>query len=201
MSGGRTETKRRSSRAPLKAKQGAVTARARRWRAMRRAVVGEGAGPVTVRIFAPDFAGCDESEAAQAVTAALAEIDPASEIARVVLPAGFGKLPTVILEDDWTDRHVTKIHASATKWAASFRRAMDRRFKRMRVIVGLDADVVWPNGDECLAVQTLAVIGARGLEALVWKSLPLQGESLVPGGDGCSAFRGLVDRNHARVEL
>jgi hypothetical protein len=133
------------------------------------------------------------------VTAALNDI--ALGIAQVVLPAGFGSLPAVTLEDDWTHLHVSEVRANARRWAEDFRRAMDRRFAKVTVIVGLDAEVEWQGHGACVAVQTLAVIGSRGLEALGWKSLPASGEYLVAGGDGDRTPRGLVERNDVVVDF
>lgn len=122
-------------------------------------------------------------------------------IAHVVLPAGFGRLPEITLEDDWTNLHVGELQANARRWAEDFRRAMDRRLTKVPVIVGLDAGVKWPGCEPCGAVQTLAVIGCRGLEALGWKSLPASGEYLVAGGDGNRIPPGLVERNDVFVDF
>lgn len=156
-----------------------------------------GDGPVTARLFARASARCDPSAAAQAVTAALDKIR--AEVSQVILPAGFGGLPEVTLEDDWAHLHAGAIQANAKRWAEDFRRAMDRHLRKIPVIVGLDAEVRWPGYEPCTAVQTLAVIGPRGIEALGWKSLPGPGEYLVTGGDGNRSPRGLVQRNGAFV--
>jgi hypothetical protein len=176
-----------------------AASRVRGLRATRVAVAHGSDGPVSVRLFAPANAACDPSDAAQAVMTALDKFR--LDIAQVVLPAGFGILPEVTLEDDWTDLHVGEIQVNATRWAENFRHAMDRRFAKVPVIVGLDAGVKWPGYESCGAVQTLAVIGRRGLEALGWKSLPASGEYLVAGGDGKRIPRGLVERNGAFVDF